>query len=140
MNRLLMFVAQIFNLLYRRFSTCAASLREHDADCKSAVQSRFEIGRLRALGNLRYGARAVIAFGAAFLLALPQRTLACSACYGASDAPMARGMNWGILSLLAIVGVVLGSVASFFVYIGVRSVHAPEAAPPAHPPESTTKH
>jgi hypothetical protein len=34
---------------------------------------------------------------------------------------MARGMNLGILSLLAVIGVVLGGVASFFVYLGKKS-------------------
>ena len=64
--------------------------------------------------------------GAFAVLELPQVSLACSACYGASDAPMARGMNWGILSLLAIIGVVLAGVLSFFVYLGVRAAnHAP---------------
>jgi len=65
--------------------------------------------------------------------------LACSACYGVSDAPMARGMNWGILSLLAVVGVVLGSVASFFVFLGVRSAQQPSPAPPDHLSDSATK-
>ncbi len=49
------------------------------------------------------------------------KTLACAACYGQSDSPMAAGMNWGIFSLLAIVVVVLAGVASFFVYLGVKS-------------------
>jgi hypothetical protein len=34
---------------------------------------------------------------------------------------MAAGMNWGILSLLAVVAVVLGSIAAFFVYLARRS-------------------
>jgi hypothetical protein len=37
---------------------------------------------------------------------------------------MAQGMNWGIFSLLAVVTVVLGSVATFFVFIGKRSAAA----------------
>ena len=55
-------------------------------------------------------------------LALNPRSLqACAACAGQSDSPMAKGMNVGILSLLAVIGVVLGGVASFFVYLGKRS-------------------
>ena len=42
---------------------------------------------------------------------------ACAACYGQSDSAMAAGMNWGILSLLGVVVMVLGSVASFFVFL-----------------------
>ena len=51
----------------------------------------------------------------------PHSLFACAACYGASDSPMAKGMNWGILSLLGVVVCVLGSIASFFVFIGKRS-------------------
>jgi hypothetical protein len=34
---------------------------------------------------------------------------------------MAKGFNWGIVSLLAVVVVVLGSIASFFVYLARRA-------------------
>ena len=51
--------------------------------------------------------------------------LACSACYGASDSPLAKGMNWGILSLLGIVVCVLGTFATFFVYLAKKSVTTP---------------
>ncbi len=42
---------------------------------------------------------------------------ACAACYGASDSPLAQGMNWGIFSLLAVVVCVLGGIASFFIFL-----------------------
>ena len=51
-----------------------------------------------------------------------QPVLACAACYGQSDAPMAQGMNWGIMSLLVIIGLVLAGVASFFVFLSKRAV------------------
>jgi hypothetical protein len=58
----------------------------------------------------------------ASLLALqPVSSWACAACYGASDAPMAQGMNWGIMSLLGIIGCVLMGVAGFFVYLVRRA-------------------
>jgi hypothetical protein len=44
---------------------------------------------------------------------------------------MAKGMNWGILSLLAMVVVVLGCFAAFFVYLARRS--ATVAADPTRP-------
>ena len=72
---------------------------------------------------------------AALLLAAgfqPARLFACAACYGASDSPMAKGMNWGIFSLLGVVAVVLGCIATFFVFIGKRSAeisNSPDAAP-----------
>lgn len=65
----------------------------------------------------------------------PHSLFACAACYGASDSPMAKGMNWGILSLLGVVAVVLGSVASFFVFLGKRSaaVNSQETSAPQQP-------
>lgn len=68
----------------------------------------------------------------------PHPLFACAACYGASDSPMAKGMNWGILSLLGVVAVVLGSIASFFVFIGKRSaaVNSPDS-PVTQQPETT---
>jgi len=54
----------------------------------------------------------------------PVSLLACAACYGASDSPMAKGMNWGIFSLLGVVAMVLGSVATFFVFIGKKAAAA----------------
>jgi drug/metabolite transporter (DMT)-like permease len=67
--------------------------------------------------------RALIAI--VFMLALrPASVLACAACYGASDSPMAKGMNWGIFSLLGVVGMVLGCIATFFVFIGKKSAEA----------------
>jgi hypothetical protein len=51
----------------------------------------------------------------------PNAALACAACYGQSDSPMAQGMNWGIFSLLGVVVLVLGGVASFFVYLARKS-------------------
>jgi hypothetical protein len=45
----------------------------------------------------------------------------CAACYGQSDSPMAAGMNWGILSLLGMIVLVLGGVAGFFVFLARRS-------------------
>ena len=46
---------------------------------------------------------------------------ACATCYGASDSPLAQGMNWGILTLLGFIGFVLAVLVVFFVHIGRRS-------------------
>ena len=51
----------------------------------------------------------------------PAGAWACAACYGQSDSAMAKGLNWGIFSLLAVVGIVLSGFASFFVYLGRKS-------------------
>lgn len=69
----------------------------------------------------------------------PAALLACAACYGQSDSPLAKGMNWGIFSLLGVVVCVLCGIASFFVYLGRRSAAAPAAPPAPPPPESTQK-
>lgn len=61
---------------------------------------------------------------AAALLALvlsPHSLWACAACAGQSDSAMARGMNWGILSLLVVVVCVLSGITTFFVYIAKKS-------------------
>ena len=50
-------------------------------------------------------------------LLVPRSLCACAACYGQSDSPMAAGMNWGIVTLLAMIIFVLGGVAGFFVFL-----------------------
>jgi hypothetical protein len=65
--------------------------------------------------------RNVLAALAILAMCLPDSLLACAACYGRSDSNLARGMNWGIFSLLVVVVTVLGGIASFFVYIAKRS-------------------
>jgi heme/copper-type cytochrome/quinol oxidase subunit 2 len=39
----------------------------------------------------------------------PRALLACAVCYGASDAAQTRGMNFGMITMLGVTGVVLGS-------------------------------
>jgi hypothetical protein len=68
----------------------------------------------------------VLISGLALAVALHPNSLpACAACYGQSDSPMAAGMNWGIMSLLVVIGVVLGGVSAFFIYLAKRSARAP---------------
>ena len=62
----------------------------------------------------------------------PAPLLACAACYGQSDSPMASGMNWGILSLLGVVVMVLGGVVFSFISLARRAA-AVAAATPAAP-------
>jgi hypothetical protein len=47
--------------------------------------------------------------------------LACAACYGQSDSPMAHGMNAGIFALLGVIGTVLCGAAAFFVFLARRA-------------------
>jgi hypothetical protein len=55
------------------------------------------------------------------LLAMSPAAFACATCYGASDSPLAQGMNWGILTLLGFIGTVLFGIVAFFVHVGVKS-------------------
>jgi hypothetical protein len=54
-------------------------------------------------------------------LAAPRAALACPVCFGQSDAPMASATNMGILMMLGVVAVVLGSFATFFIYLNRRA-------------------
>lgn len=51
--------------------------------------------------------------------------LACATCFGAPDAPLTKGLNWGIGSLLVMILMVLGGVASFFIYLMRRAASMP---------------
>ena len=62
-----------------------------------------------------------LALAALFALAAKQSVSACATCYGASDSPLAQGMNWGIMVLLGFISVVLLAVTSFFIYIARRA-------------------
>jgi hypothetical protein len=52
-----------------------------------------------------------------FAAAASPSALACATCYGASDSPLAQGMNWGILTLLGFIGAVLFGIVAFFVHV-----------------------
>lgn len=56
-----------------------------------------------------------------FAVLAKSSALACATCYGASDSPLAQGMNWGIVTLLGVIGAVLAGVVAFFVHVGVKS-------------------
>src|SRR5437867_3849085 len=110
------------------------------ADFQSAVSpiSNRQGGQpLRALSVLQVsqaGSPAFKAFLSALAVGLalrPNALWACAACYGQSNSAMARGVNWGIFSLLAIVVTVLGGIATFFVYLAKRSAAASATA--GHP-------
>jgi hypothetical protein len=61
-----------------------------------------------------------------FALAMlaPAKLFACAACFGGNiDSPMADGMNWGIFTLLAVVGTVLAAFLAFLIY----AIHKSEA-------------
>ena len=63
---------------------------------------------------------------------------ACAVCFGESDSPLARGLHWGVIALLLIVGAVLTGFACFAVHLVRRAerIAADTPAPPA--PAATT--
>jgi hypothetical protein len=61
-------------------------------------------------------------------LALPQAAMACATCYGAADSPMTKGMNNGILTLIALVGVVYVGIGKVFLDFRRRSRRLNEKA------------
>jgi len=86
------------------------------------------VGSWKASGRPHYGifrwaARATL-LGA---IGAPRPMLACAACFGKSDSNLAQGMNWGILSLLAVVVFVLGSIAAFFIFLARRAAVTSQA-------------
>jgi hypothetical protein len=77
------------------------------------------------------GRLASIGLGLALALR-PDSLWACAACFGKSDSALAAGLNWGILSLLAVVLAVLGGIAAFFVQVARRGALTDEpSTPPA---------
>jgi hypothetical protein len=67
---------------------------------------------------------------AVILAATSNGARACAMCYGKSDSPLAKGMNWGIASLLVVVVGVLSGVATFGIFLARRAAAAP---PPPMP-------
>ncbi len=57
----------------------------------------------------------------ALLLAVPRAVLACPVCFGQSDAPLAKATNLGIIAMLGVVAVMLGSFAAFFIHLNRRA-------------------
>ena len=91
------------------------------AACKAARRQAGEFAQpARSLRDSETVLK-LLALLALALVTVPQPALACATCYGASDSDLARGMNWGILSLLFIVVVVLSGIGSFFVFLAKRS-------------------
>ena len=70
---------------------------------------------------LRPRARVFLLATCALLALRAEPVLACAACYGQSDSPLAQGMNWGIFSLLGVLVSVLTGITTFFVVVSRKS-------------------
>ncbi len=78
-----------------------------------------------------------ILFAMLLAIFLPAKMFACATCFGGTiDSPMADGMNWGIFTLLAVIGTVLLTLLTFFIHI-IRKSEALAAAAEtsAHSPQ-----
>jgi heme/copper-type cytochrome/quinol oxidase subunit 2 len=82
------------------------------------------------MSSLRYVLSSLALVAGAAVLS-PSPVLACAACYGRSDSPLASGMNWGIFTLMGVVITVLVSIASFFIYIIRREAARTRTEPAA---------
>jgi len=69
--------------------------------------------------------------------ASPASVMACAACFGKSDSNMARSLNAGIFSLMAVVGTVLVGAASFFVFLSRKAAATAQAEENEKPPAQT---
>jgi hypothetical protein len=76
-----------------------------------------------------------ICVGTLVAISAPSAT-ACATCFGASDSPMAKGMNWGIFSLLTVIVCMLSVIASFFVFLSKKSAQVSSAAASEQPSET----
>jgi cell division protein FtsW (lipid II flippase) len=65
-----------------------------------------------------------IAAVAALFALRPDVAQACAVCFGKSDSALAKGMNWGIFTLLFFIIGTLAVLSGFFVFLAVRSRHA----------------
>ena len=75
---------------------------------------------------------------AAVLSLAPRVAFACPVCFGENDSPLALGINYGILVMLGIIGVLWVAFGSFFIYLRRRARLAETGAlPPARPARLT---
>ena len=58
---------------------------------------------------------------ASVLIIAPRAAFACPVCFGANDSPLALGINYGILAMLGIIGVLWVAFGSFFLYLRRRA-------------------
>ena len=82
------------------------------------------------------------------VLGMPRLALACPVCFGQSDAPLAQAINAGVMAMLVVVAGMLGSFATFIVYLARRAraldaageaVAATAAHPGTDPQEGTVR-
>lgn len=63
----------------------------------------------------------LVAAAAWGMMVFASNASACATCYGQTDSPLGRGLTWGILALLTVVGGVIAGICSFFVFVARRA-------------------
>ena len=96
---------------------------------------------------MRFGPRYIHPLRAMLALALlamafgvADSAYGCAVCYGEPGSPLSSGLNWGIASLLAVVMLVLGGIAGFFIYLVKRSSKAALGSAAATPASTVSNH
>lgn len=95
------------------------------------------VGLIGAGGLVVYGTRffrkirglGIVALMLGLLLGAPAHVLACPACVGTTDSPLATGMNLGILTLVGVTVTMLLAMGAFFVHLARRARRTPVLAP-----------
>jgi hypothetical protein len=69
---------------------------------------------------------------AVILILAPRAAFACPVCFGQNDSPLALGINYGILAMLAIIVGLWIAFGSFFIYLRRRARLVDSGALPAN--------
>ena len=76
---------------------------------------------------------------AALWIMHPESASACAVCFGGADSPLTKGMAWGIMSLLVVIGCVLAGLAAFFIYLARKAATAGVSQPAGELATTTTQ-
>ena len=72
-------------------------------------------------------------------ISIAQPVIACSVCYGDPNSPMTKGVEAGVLVLLAVVGGVLLLIGSLLLFWMRRAAILADATNPTNPTNPTTQ-
>jgi heme/copper-type cytochrome/quinol oxidase subunit 3 len=80
------------------------------------IKEKPRVKHRSSTAGLKFGIWKFLGVWALVFGVLPS-AFACATCYGASDSPLAQGMNWGIFTLLGFIGAVLFGIVVFFIHM-----------------------
>lgn len=95
------------------------------------ITPRPPVSRAMAFGPLTWVPvfRALACAPLLVLLLSPTRAAACAVCFGQTDSPLAEGMNWGILSLLAVVVLIWAAILTVVITLARRAARLARQTP-----------